>query len=189
MATKLPAHGPLYNPTACFAGTRIEAFMALGRYSDIKGIITVPGSRVHQYCLEAGRQHQLIRKEVKEEIYSYLAREPFELVLSAGFPFIMPGSVLSSGAIFINSHPSLLPAYKGYDAIRPAVENRDEYIGVTVHSMVEEMDAGPQIYQEKVWVKGLDLRQVYDLIFGVVEPLAITKSMEIMARQPEQYGQ
>ena len=51
-------------------------------------------------------------------------------------------------------------------------------MGVTVHYMSEAVDDGTQICQEKVWTKGFPLQEIYDLLFGVVEPMAVTRAME-----------
>jgi phosphoribosylglycinamide formyltransferase-1 len=50
----------------------------------------------------------------------------------------------------INVHPSLLPEFKGLDAAKRALEAGLQRTGVTVHFMVEEVDAGPVIRQETV---------------------------------------
>ena len=50
----------------------------------------------------------------------------------------------------INVHPSLLPEFKGLDAVKRALEAGVGRTGVTVHFMVEEVDAGPMIRQEAV---------------------------------------
>jgi phosphoribosylglycinamide formyltransferase-1 len=50
----------------------------------------------------------------------------------------------------INVHPSLLPKFKGLRAIERALEAGVEETGVTVHFMVEEVDAGPIVRQEAV---------------------------------------
>ena len=50
----------------------------------------------------------------------------------------------------INVHPSLLPEFRGLGAVRRALEAGVERTGVTVHFMVEEVDAGPVISQEAV---------------------------------------
>ena len=169
-------------PSACFVGARVEALEALRRYADVQTIVAVPHSRVHQYCEELGLDCHLVTRDNKQEIFQFLAQQIAGLVLSAGFPFVLPGRVLASGATFVNSHPSLLPAYKGYNAIKTAFANREDFMGVTVHFMVEEVDAGPLIHQEKVRVGGLQLQEIYDLLFGVVEPMAITKSIEKLAQ-------
>ena len=165
-------------PTSCFMGTRLEALQALWRYAEVMAILTIPGSWVHQYCESQGLACHLGRKGMKEDTFQFLLQQSAQLVLSAGFPFVLPGTVLRSGPLFINSHPALLPAYKGYNAIKEAFQSQEEYMGVTVHFMIEEVDAGPHICQEKVWVKGMTLQEIYDLLFGVVEPMAITRAME-----------
>ena len=50
----------------------------------------------------------------------------------------------------INVNPSLLPNLKGLRAIERALEAGVEETGVTVHFMVEEVDAGPIVRQEAV---------------------------------------
>jgi len=48
----------------------------------------------------------------------------------------------------INVHPSLLPEFRGLNAVKRALEAGVKETGVTVHFMVEEVDAGPVVSQE-----------------------------------------
>jgi phosphoribosylglycinamide formyltransferase 1 len=50
----------------------------------------------------------------------------------------------------VNVHPSLLPEFRGLHAVRRALEAGAKETGVTVHFMVEEVDAGPIVAQERV---------------------------------------
>jgi phosphoribosylglycinamide formyltransferase-1 len=170
-------------PTACFAGTRLEAMQALKRFTKVTSVVTPKGSWVYDYCKTKRIPMQLVDKKRKDQVIRFLSERSETLVLSAGFPFVLPSYVLSKGATFINSHPSLLPNYRGYNAIKDALKNGDEYLGVTVHHMVGEVDAGEIICQERVWIKGLDLQEIYALLFGVVEPMAITKALEVFIRK------
>jgi phosphoribosylglycinamide formyltransferase-1 len=43
-----------------------------------------------------------------------------------------------------------LPEFRGLDAVKRALEAGTKRTGVTVHFMVEEVDAGPVISQEEV---------------------------------------
>lgn len=54
----------------------------------------------------------------------------------------------------VNIHPSLLPIpkYKGKSAIERAIEQREKFIGVTIHYVDEGMDTGEIIVQEKLAV-------------------------------------
>lgn len=169
-------------PRACFAGTRLEALQALSRFAQVVAILAVPGSQVHQHGDANGLPVTLATWKNRTQGFRFLREQQVDLILSAGLPFILPGWVLQSGALFINSHPALLPAYKGKNAIREAYAAGEEYMGVTVHYMVEAVDAGSPLCQERVWLRGCTLQETYDLLFGVVEPLTITRAMEQLLR-------
>ena len=51
---------------------------------------------------------------------------------------------------FINTHPSLLPKYRGSSPIQAAILNGDKASGITIIKMDEEVDHGPIIYQEEL---------------------------------------
>ncbi|MBI4263250.1 MAG: phosphoribosylglycinamide formyltransferase [Acidobacteria bacterium] len=50
----------------------------------------------------------------------------------------------------LNIHPSLLPAFPGFDAQRQAVEHGVKVSGVTVHFVTPELDGGPIVLQRTV---------------------------------------
>ena len=50
----------------------------------------------------------------------------------------------------LNIHPALLPAFKGLDTHRRALEAGAKTHGATVHFVVPEMDSGPIIAQAAV---------------------------------------
>ena len=49
-----------------------------------------------------------------------------------------------------NVHPSLLPKYKGLNAVGQALESGDTVTGCTVHYVTEELDSGKIIEQSVV---------------------------------------
>ena len=163
-----------------FIGTRLEALEALKRYTNIDLIVTKEDSWVFKKYNNSEINVQLINKTYKSEIFDLLSKWKSGLVLSAGFPYILPDYVLNNGALFVNSHPALLPSYKGYNGIKDALKCGEEYLGVTMHYMIEEVDAGELIFQEKVLVKNLPIQNIYELLFSVVEPFVITKALEII---------
>jgi phosphoribosylglycinamide formyltransferase-1 len=59
--------------------------------------------------------------------------------LAVGFP----GRVL-------NTHPALLPAFRGWHAVRDALAAGVKVTGTTVHVATEEVDDGPILAQEAV---------------------------------------
>jgi phosphoribosylglycinamide formyltransferase-1 len=86
------------------------------------------------------------------ETYNFLANHPYDLIVLAGYMRILPPEVVKLDNI-INIHPSLLPEYKGKDAIQRAYEAKEKIIGVTVHYVNENVDEGPIIEQVKVDVE------------------------------------
>ena len=49
-----------------------------------------------------------------------------------------------------DSHPSLLPKYKGLNAVEQALDSSDKVTGCTVHYVNEELDGGEVIQQQMV---------------------------------------
>jgi len=67
-----------------------------------------------------------------------------DLLLVGAFGRILPGEMLrlpARGAF--NVHPSLLPAYRGNNPIEWQILRGERTGGVTIHELVEEVDAGP----------------------------------------------
>ncbi len=64
-----------------------------------------------------------------------------------GFMKLLPADFVKNWQHkILNIHPSLLPAYAGLDSIARAYNDK-ESVGVTIHEVTEEMDAGPIITQ------------------------------------------
>jgi len=74
-----------------------------------------------------------------------------DLILVASFGLILPESILRIPTYgVINIHPSLLPKYRGPSPISTAIIEGQKFTGVTIMKMVNELDAGPIIEQEKI---------------------------------------
>ena len=80
-----------------------------------------------------------------------------EFVCLAGFMRLLtPGFVNGWHDRLINVHPSLLPAFKGIDAVEQALAAGVSRTGCSVHFVRPEMDAGPVILQAEVLVEAGD---------------------------------
>ena len=74
-----------------------------------------------------------------------------DLVVSAGFmKLVGPAFLDRFGGRFINTHPSLLPAFAGMNAVRDALEYGVKITGCTVFIVDEGVDAGPIVAQASV---------------------------------------
>lgn len=105
-----------------------------------------------------------------------------DLVVLAGFMRILGKTFLEAfpGRV-INIHPSLLPAFRGLEAQRQALEYGVRYSGCTVHFVDEGMDTGPILGQRVVPVMPDDtveslaariLEQEHELLVECIEAIA-----------------
>ncbi len=74
-----------------------------------------------------------------------------DIVVLAGFMRILSNDFVHRylGKL-VNIHPSLLPKYPGLNTHQRAIDAQDKFHGVTVHYVIPELDAGPNIVQAKV---------------------------------------
>jgi phosphoribosylglycinamide formyltransferase-1 len=77
---------------------------------------------------------------------SLIAMAGFGTITSGAFHEAFPGVVL-------NTHPSLLPAFKGWHAVRDALAAGATVTGCTVHIATEELDDGPILAQREVAIE------------------------------------
>lgn len=117
--------------------------------------ITCLSDKVNAYILERAKKLGIKYKYLPfEQNGAYFAVNNFDLIVLAGYMRILPDDVLNLGK-FINIHPSLLPAFKGKDAIFRAFEAGVKVSGVTVHHVTSELDGGKIIAQYPVLIGNL----------------------------------
>ncbi|PUU94413.1 phosphoribosylglycinamide formyltransferase [Halanaerobium sp.] len=101
--------------------------------------------------------HFETKADYEEELIGLLENAGVELVVLAGYMRILsPLFVKHFQNQIINIHPSLLPAFKGLDAQKQAVDYGVKYSGCTVHFVDQGMDTGPIIKQAVVEVEADD---------------------------------
>ena len=86
---------------------------------------------------------------LKDEIKDFFLKNKFDLVVMAGFFKILDKETIETNT-FINIHPSLLPKYKGLNAIEYAYINNDLKTGITIHYANEFVDEGEIIFQKEL---------------------------------------
>ena len=74
-----------------------------------------------------------------------------DLIVLAGWMRIVSSKLIEAFPNrIINIHPSLLPKYKGLNAVQQALDSDDLVTGCTVHYVTEELDSGAIICQAEV---------------------------------------
>lgn len=89
------------------------------------------------------------KKDYEEEIVSKCKEKDVSLIVLAGYMRILDSTLLDAYPNkIINIHPSLLPAFKGKDAIGQAIDYGVKVMGVSIHYVNHEMDGGAIIAQK-----------------------------------------
>jgi phosphoribosylglycinamide formyltransferase 1 len=156
LSERLP-DGSRFAVLASGSGTNLQAL--LDAYP--RELVVVAGNREEAFALERARLAGVpvefvdpedfeTRKEFDAKLAERVARYDVGLVVGAGYMRVLTPVFLERFPAVINVHPSLLPEFKGLDAVKRTLEAGVERTGVTVHLMVEEVDAGPTIQQEAV---------------------------------------
>jgi phosphoribosylglycinamide formyltransferase-1 len=87
------------------------------------------------------------------EVADALEAEQIDLVVMAGFGTVFDEPIHERFPNrILNTHPALLPAFKGWHAVRDALEAGVAETGCTIHVATLEVDAGPILAQEAVKV-------------------------------------
>jgi len=104
-----------------------------------------------------------------------------ELVVMAGWMRIVGEELINKFKNrLINIHPSLLPSFKGIDAIQQAIDHSVTITGCTVHYVQKEVDSGSIIIQAAVPLKESDskdtLKKRIQDMEHIIFPIAIAKA-------------
>lgn len=90
------------------------------------------------------------RDAYSDDVVAVLQKHDIDVVLMAGFGTVIPKAVESFPGRMLNTHPALLPSFKGWHGVRDALAYGVKVTGCTVHIVTEEMDVGPILAQEAV---------------------------------------
>ena len=120
-------------------------------------------------------------KEFEKKLSHILIREEVNLICLAGFMRILSKEFLKNwNKKIINIHPSILPAFRGLNAVQKAIEKKVKYTGCTIHYVDEGIDTGEIIDQRIVKVLKKDdeeklakkiLKEEHILYIKVIETL------------------
>mgnify|MGYP001481808762 CR=1 FL=1 len=102
-------------------------------------------------AIKLGIPHVHIKSADEEEIIRLFQVWRVDLIVLAGWMRIVSPKLIDAFPNkIINIHPSILPKYKGLNAIGQALESGDTITGCTVHYVTEELDSGKIIEQSVV---------------------------------------
>lgn len=141
-------------------GTILEAILDAG--IPVELVVSDRRCRALEVAEERGVPAELVertsfdksfdRDAYSDQVVAVLQKHEIDVVLMAGFGTIIPKAVESFPGRMLNTHPALLPSFKGWHAVRDAFAYGVKVTGCTVHIVTEEMDVGPILAQEAVEV-------------------------------------
>jgi phosphoribosylglycinamide formyltransferase-1 len=131
-------------------------------------VVLVAADRPDAYGLERARRAGVAtavvrpadhpdRRAFDRALLELVAAARPDVVCLAGFMRILgPEFVRAFPDRVVNTHPSLLPAFRGAHAVRDALAYGVKVSGCTVHLVDEEVDHGPVLFQAVVPVQDGD---------------------------------
>lgn len=84
-----------------------------------------------------------------------------DIIVNAGTPNILKGEIFGTPRLgIINSHPGILPDYRGCTCVEWALYNNDP-VGATCHFIVPEIDRGPILSKKEMAIsKGWSYKKI-----------------------------
>ena len=117
-------------------------------------------------------------KKITEIVESY----GIDYIVLAGFMKVLSKEFVSRYEWrIINIHPSLLPAFKGKDAIKDAFNYGVKFTGVTIHFVTSEVDSGPVIMQGVLMINEEDSLSALESKVHALEYRMYPLALELLA--------
>ena len=138
--------------------------MCSGNGTNFENIVTNPICNKHEVVLmihntkecgaiaraaKFGIPHVRVPHKDEDKMIEHFKAWRVDLIVLAGYMRVIKNPD-AFPAPMINIHPSLLPKYKGLNAIEQAFGSGDSVTGCTVHYVTEELDGGTIIKQQEV---------------------------------------
>lgn len=166
--------------------TAQAAFDLISQY-DIR--LAVSNNKKALGLVRARRMGIQIRYFDKSESYQNLNRDlkarGITHILLLGFMKLVPEDFCREwqGKIW-NVHPSLLPRYPGLQAIEKSFYD-DAPMGVTIHEVIPQMDAGHRLFQKKVKIQfeeNLKNLAATQIVISATEQRLIRETIQLQER-------
>jgi phosphoribosylglycinamide formyltransferase-1 len=135
-------------------GSNLEAILQAGL--PVVAVVVDRPCRATEVAEAAGVPFRVVlrrpdRLAFTHEVVDALEEHDVEVVVMAGFMTILDKPIFDAfdGRV-LNTHPSLLPSFRGAHAVEEALAAGVKVTGCTVHVATLEVDAGPILAQQAV---------------------------------------
>ncbi|MEG1573468.1 MAG: phosphoribosylglycinamide formyltransferase [Bacteroidales bacterium] len=123
------------------------------------------------------------KEDYEKKIIEELAPYDIDLICLAGYMRIIGDTLLSryEGKI-INTHPSILPSFKGIKAIEQAMEYGVKMFGITIHFVDSSLDGGKIIDQRGIYYNGNDISYIKKRLLILEHRLYISSIKKLLTK-------
>ena len=176
-------------------GTNLQAIIQAVKDGEIPAkIALVVSDRADSYALKRAEKAEIKtlfvnpkdftnRQSFDRDVVIHLKNENIDYIVLAGYMRLLsPYFIKEYHQKIINIHPSLLPNYKGMQAIKDALTYGAKVTGVTVHFVDEKMDHGPIIMQEPLKIRPEDTLDVLTQRVHALEHRVYPKAVELLVK-------
>ena len=149
--------------------------------ADAYALVRARKAKIPTLCLDP--KEFATREAFDRAVMQCLTEHHVDFIVLAGYMRLFSSHFTRSYPNkILNIHPALLPAFKGTHGIRDAFQYGVKVTGVTVHFVVEEMDAGAVILQEAVAVGPRDTEASLARKIHRVEHRIYPRAIDLFAR-------
>lgn len=127
------------------------------------------------------------KAEYEKDILEVLDKKGIDFIALAGYMRLIGNTLLDEyeGRI-VNIHPSLLPAFKGKDAIGQAINYGVKVMGVTIHYVDNGMDTGNIITQESFRLLGNETKEQIEAQIHAIEHRLYPQTLKMLLNNKEE---
>ncbi|CAD6185322.1 unnamed protein product [Caenorhabditis auriculariae] len=162
------------------ADSNCEIVIVVSNNKDAPGLKTAASMGIRT----AVNEHTRDRVTGDRKLYEILNNLGVEMICLAGYMRILAEKfVIKFKNRIINVHPSLLPAFKGKNALHDALAAGVKIVGCTVHFVDELVDHGPIIAQQAINVEDGDTYESLQKKIQCKEHIIFPESMNQIANK------
>ncbi len=164
-------------------GGEIPAKVALMVCDNPKAFALERAKKLGIKSLLIERKNFKTKDEFEAEVIRNLEKESIELICLAGFMRLVSASFVQRYRNkILNIHPALLPAFKGTQSIKDALDYGVKVTGVTIHFVDEKTDHGPIILQKALEIKEDDTEESLSLRIHEIEHKLYPQAIKLFAQ-------
>ena len=154
--------------------------VAVGSDKDAPGLVHAELYEVDTFVVDPSKFGS--KEQWAEKLLASVQHHQPDLVVLAGFMRILPANFVSAlKGKLINTHPSLLPEFKGAHAVRDALAAGVTKTGVTIHYVDEGVDTGEIIVQSEIEILPQETEHALHERIKTIERALLVKTIEQFA--------